>query len=225
MTRIRVLIVDDHAILRAGLRVLIQGQSDMDVVGEAGDAAGAVRQTHLTSPDVVILDLTIPGGGLRALEEIRRDTPQSRVLVLTMHDDLAYLRSSLAAGAVGYLVKRAADSELLSAIRTVYNGRSYIDVALAECGLQDVVNNPTTANLQGLAGLSPREREVLEQVAYGYTNREIAAKLHVSPKSIETYRARVQEKLGLKSRADLVRFALEMGIVRSDGAVALPEKS
>lgn len=218
MGTIRVLIVDDHAILRAGLRVLIQNQGDMDVVGEAGDAPAAVVAVKNTTPDVVILDLAIPGGGLPAIEEIRRDYPQSRVLVLTMHDDQAYLRSSLAAGAAGYLVKRAADAELLSAIRTVHKGRSYIDVALADTGLKDVVKHPNGASAQGLAGLSQREREVLEQVAYGYTNREIAARLHVSPKSVETYRARVQEKLGLKSRADLVRFALEMGIVRSDAA-------
>ena len=218
MGTIRVLIVDDHAILRAGLRVLIKSQGDMDVVGEAGDAPGAVAGVKKNTPDVVILDLAIPGGGLPAIEEIRRDYPQSRVLVLTMHDDQAYLRSSLAAGAAGYLVKRAADAELLTAIRTVHKGRSYIDVALADSGLQDVVNHHSDANAQGLAGLSQREREVLEQVAYGYTNREIAARLHVSPKSVETYRARVQEKLGLRTRADLVRFALEMGIVRPDSS-------
>jgi two-component system response regulator NreC len=217
MNRIRVMIVDDHTILRAGLKVLIESQPDMEIVGEAGDAAQAIRLCKTCQPDVVLLDLAMPGGGgLRAIEEIRADRPQARVLVLTMHDDQAYLRSSLAAGAAGYLVKRAADAELLSAIRTVYKGRSYIDVALADTSLRDIVDQQADANPAGLACLSQREREVLELVAYGYTNREIASRLHVSPKSVETYRSRVLEKLGLKTRADLVRFALEMGVVRSD---------
>jgi two-component system response regulator NreC len=217
MNHIRVMIVDDHTILRAGLKVLIETQPDMEIVGEAGDAAQAIKLCKACHPDVVLLDLAMPGGGgLRAIEDIRADRPQARVLVLTMHDDQAYLRSSLAAGAAGYLVKRAADAELLSAIRTVHKGRSYIDVALAETSLRDIVDQQADANPAGLACLSQREREVLELVAYGYTNREIASRLHVSPKSVETYRSRVLEKLGLKSRADLVRFALEMGVVRSD---------
>lgn len=216
MDCIRVLLVDDHAILRAGLRALIKSQPDMDVVGDAGDASKAIELCGTCNPNVVILDLAMPGGGgLQAIDKIRSHYPQARVLVLTMHDDLAYLRSSLAAGAAGYLVKRAADEELLSAIRTVYKGRSYIDVALADSNLRGVVEQ-ADINPNGLAGLSQREREVLELVAYGYTNREIASRLHVSPKSIETYRSRVLEKLGLKTRADLVRFALEMGVVRND---------
>lgn len=220
MSSICVLIADDHAILRAGLKVLINSQPDMKVVGEACDSESVIAMAKETTPDVVLLDLAMPGGGLRSIEAICTASPQTRILVLTMHDDQAYLRCALAAGASGYLVKRAADAELLTALRTVHRGRSYIDVALAETGLQDVIDTSTgyaTQNAQGVSSLSPREREVLELVAYGYTNREVADKLQVSTKSVETYRARVLEKLQLRTRADLVRFALEMGIVRVDG--------
>jgi two-component system, NarL family, response regulator NreC len=141
-----------------------------------------------------------------------------------MHDDMAYLRAALTAGASGYLVKRAADTDLLAAIRAVHSGRSYIDVALAEGGLQGVVDaiaadNPSTR----LQKLSQREREVLELVAHGYTNREVADRLTVSIKSVETYRARVLEKLGLKTRAELTRFALDMGLVRPAASVSASE--
>jgi two-component system, NarL family, response regulator NreC len=216
MSRIRVLIVDDHAVLRAGLRMLIGGQPDMEVVGEAADGEDAVQRVPELKPDVVLMDITMPGiGGIRAIEQIRRVHPETRVLVLTMHDVPAYLRSVLAAGASGYVVKRAADSELISAIRGVHRGRTVLDPALATRVVQGGLRRRSTAaQAAGPASvLSQREREVLELVAQGFTNQQIADRLGLSVKTVETYRSRLVEKLGLRSRADLVRYALDSGLL------------
>jgi two-component system response regulator NreC len=212
MGRIRVLVVDDHAVLRAGLRMLIRAQADMDVVGEAADAEEAVRKALEARPDVVLMDLSMPGaGGIRAIECLRQDCPTSRVLVLTMHDVPAYLRSALAAGASGYVVKSAADSELLSAIRGVYRGRTVLDPELAASALQNTLGRRPAGGPAG--ALSPREREVLDLIAQGYTNQQIADRFGLSVKTIETHRSRLVEKLGLRSRAELVRYALDSGLL------------
>jgi two-component system, NarL family, response regulator NreC len=221
MSRIRVLIVDDHAVLRAGLRMLIGGQPDMEVVGEAADGEDAVQRVPELKPDVVLMDITMPGiGGIRAIEQIRRVHPETRVLVLTMHDVPAYLRSVLAAGASGYVVKRAADSELISAIRGVHRGRTVLDPALATRVVQGGLRRRSAAaQAAGPASvLSQREREVLELVAQGFTNQQIADRLGLSVKTVETYRSRLVEKLGLRSRADLVRYALDSGLLAGGDA-------
>jgi DNA-binding NarL/FixJ family response regulator len=215
MAKIRILIADDHAVLRAGLRMLIGAQPDMEVVGEAADGDEAVRGAVETRPDVALLDITMPGiGGIKAIERIRREAPDTRVLVLTMHDVPAYLRSVLAAGGSGYVVKRSADAELLSAIRGVHRGRTVLDPALAVRVVEGGLSKRSVAAAPG-AGSSPlsqREREVLDLVAKGYTNQQIADQLGLSVKTVETYRSRLVEKLGLKSRADLVRYALDSGL-------------
>ena len=215
--RIRILVADDHAILRSGLRMLINTQSDMEVVGEAVDGEDAIRRVGELDPDIVLLDLSMPGmGGIRALEVIRERYPRTRVLVLTMHDEYAYVRSVLAAGGAGFVVKRVDDAELLSAIRTVSQGRSYIDVSLASTGSLEEIVNPKAGDRDGGwrdVRLSQREREVLTSVAHGYTNQQIADSLGLSVKTVETYRARVAEKVGLKNRADLVRYALDAGLL------------
>ena len=213
---IRIMLVDDHAILRAGLRSLLDSQSDMTVVEEAVDADGAVDGVSRTRPDVVLLDISMPGeSGIHAIGRIREASPATQILVLTMHDDQAYLRSVLAAGGAGYLVKRAADTDLLAAIRTVAQGRSYIDVALSDGALQGVLERWVhgASNRPEPTVLSDRERQVLELVALGYTHREVAEQLGVSVKTVETYRARLSEKLGLRSRAELVRYALDVGFL------------
>jgi two-component system response regulator NreC len=215
---IRILIADDHAVLRAGLRMLIAAQPDMEVVAEAADGQEALRKAVETRPDVVIMDLTMPGsGGIQAIERIRQEVAGTRVLVLTMHDVPAYLRSALAAGASGYVVKRAADAELLSAIRNVHRGRTVLDPTLAVMLVRGGLRkSETPAPPRGSADLlSPREREVLELVAQGYTNQQMADRLGLSVKTVETYRSRLVEKLGLQSRADLVRYALDSGLFGS----------
>jgi two-component system response regulator NreC len=211
MARIRVLVVDDHAVLRAGLRMLIRAQADMDVVAEAADGDEALRKATEARPDVVLMDLSMPGaGGIRAIERLRQECPASRVLVLTMHDVPAYLRSALAAGASGYVVKSAADSELLSAIRGVHRGRTVLDPELAASALQNTIGRRPAGGLAG--ALSPREREVLDLIAQGYTNQQVADRFGLSVKTIETHRSRLVEKLGLRSRAELVRYALDSGL-------------
>lgn len=212
MTKIRIFIADDHAVLRAGLRLLLQAQDDMEVVGEAGDFAQTLALLHTVQPDIITLDLSMPGGlGLKALEKIRDTTPKSRVIVLTMHDDPAYLRTALAMGACGYVVKSVADTELISAIRAVFEGRVFVDA-------RSSTTTSGTSTLQPAAAiqaksqfdtLSAREKEVLVLIAQGHTNQAVADRLDLSVKTIESYRSRMMEKLGLKNRADLTRFAIE----------------
>jgi two-component system response regulator NreC len=222
--KIRVLIVDDHAIVRAGLRLLISGQDDMLVVGEAGSTQEGIEAAERLSPDVALIDLSLPGeGGIEAIRQLRRTRPRVRTVALTMHDDPAYLRSVLSAGGSGYVVKRAADTELLAAIRAVRDGRSFISPLLSETEAQD--EPPAAPQVFGdaetaLARLSARERQVLVLLAHGHTHAEMGEQLGISVKTVETHRARLSEKLGIKSRADLVRFALEAGLLGHGAHVA-----
>ncbi len=214
MTKIRVFVADDHAVLRSGLRLLIDAETDMQVVGEAGDFAETIERLAEVRPDVATLDLSMPGSpGLAAINAIRQSEFTPRLIVLTMHDDPAYVRSALAMGAAGYVAKSAADSELISAIRAVYQGRVFVNVQ-SDMAAQPVATPP----LSGAAPvdcLSKREREVLELIAQGHTNRAVADRLDLSIKTVESYRARLMEKLGLTSRADLTRFAVEQGLLSS----------
>jgi two-component system response regulator NreC len=220
-SRIRVLIVDDHAIVRAGLRLLISGQEDMAVVGEAGSTQDGIDTAERLSPDVALIDLSLPGeGGIEAIRQLRRSRPKVRTVALTMHDDPVYLRSVLAAGGSGYVVKRAADSELLAAIRAVHEGRSFISPMLVEAEAREAREAPASPQIPGLveAGealtrLSVRERQVLVLLAHGHTHAEMAEQLGISVKTVETHRARLSEKLGLKTRADLVRLVLDAGLL------------
>jgi DNA-binding NarL/FixJ family response regulator len=227
MNKIRVLIADDHAILRAGLKLLINAQADMEVVSEAPDGEQAVQAARETSPHVALMDLTMPGSsGMAALEEIARCCPDTRVLVLSMHDDSAYLRSVLAAGASGYVLKRAVDTELLAAIRAVHRGGLFVDPSLAQVFVQDVLKRPAYADSasRSLKILSERERQVLGLVAQGYGSRDVAKQMVVSVKTVETYRARIAEKLGLRTRNEIVRFAVQMGLLTSDMLATMPAR-
>ena len=214
---IRVLIADDHAVLREGLVALIDGQEDLTVVAQASDGLEAIELASEHKPDVIVLDITMPRcGGIRAIDKIREVTPHSRILILTMHDDQTYLRAALAAGAAGYVVKRTAGKQLLAAIREVHEGRSYINVTLSPATLQEVVQEKGADGSGQSMPLSSRELEVLKLVARGFTNKQIAEQLDVAKKTVDTYRARVAEKLNLHTRADLVRYALETGLLGPD---------
>lgn len=204
---IRVLIADDHALVRSGLRALLAAQSDIEVVGEAEDGAVVVERCRQVAPDVVLMDLTMPGrGGIPAIEDIRRELPATKVLVLTMHDDDAYVRMARLAGASGYVLKKALATELIRAIRAVHAGKTHFPATGSV-----PVSRPTGAPLELISG---REREVVALIALGHTNAEIAGKLHISEKTVETHRAHILTKLGLRTRADLVRFALEHGLMQ-----------
>ncbi len=223
--KITVLIADDHAILRAGLKMLINAQSDMAVVAEAPDGDQAVRAARATSPHVILMDLTMPqSGGMGALEESVRCCPDTRVLILSMHDDPAYFRSVLAAGARGYVLKRSVDMELLAAIRAVHRGGIFVDPSLAHVFVQDVLDKPASADRasRSLKILSERERQVLGLVAQGYGSQDIAKQMLVSVKTVETYRARIAEKLGLRTRNEIVRFAVQMGLLTCDTVASTP---
>ena len=206
MKKIRVMLADDHAILRAGLRMLLDAQPDMAVVAEAGDGEEAIRRATGSRPDVAVVDLTMPGlSGVETLEGLRREVPATRLLVLTMHDDPGYARLAMAAGASGHVIKDAESGELLSAIRAVHRGRTFVQV-----GTETVPAEPPRPTAPAL---SPRERQVLELLAHGHTNREVADRLSLSVKTVETHRARLSDKLGLHTRADLVRLAIDLGLL------------
>lgn len=212
----RILLADDHAVLRAGLKLLLGGRSDMEVVGEAADGAAVLTLAQSQRPDVILLDLTMPRlGGLEVLPLLRQHVPETRVLILTMHDDESYLRQALKAGAAGYVLKRAADVELIAAIQAVMRGDVYVHPGMTRSLLDDMIPKDISQSGEGRLWdtLSVREREVLRQVALGHTSREIAAKLSLSVKTIETHRARGMEKLGLRNRAALVRYALAHGLM------------
>lgn len=216
MQRCRILIADDHAVLRAGLRLLINSQPDLEVVGEAHSGQEAIAQTATLSPDIVLMDITMGDmDGLEAARRIKQARPDVKILFLTMHEEEDYLRRALAVGAAGYCPKSAADVELLSALRAVAKGNVYIHPSHTKVLLEGML--PSRAEAPPPAAvLSEREREVLSLVALGHTSQEIANQLYLSVKTVETYRARIMEKLGLRSRAALVRYALEQGLMREN---------
>jgi DNA-binding NarL/FixJ family response regulator len=217
VTQIRVVLADDHAVLRTGLAALLNARSDMTVVGEAVDGAELLTLAEDTQPDMILLDLTMPRlGGLDVLPLLRQRVPDARVLILTMHHDESYLRQALKGGAAGYVLKKAADVELIAAIQAVMRGDIYVHPSMTRALLDDMVlkNDYSVPGEEDLwATLSDREQEVLQLVALGHTSKEIADQLALSAKTVDTYRARGMEKLGLRSRAALVRFALASGLL------------
>ncbi len=216
MSNIKIFLADDHAVLRAGLTALLNAEPDMEVIGETGGEGSCLEPILNAKPDVVLLDINMPCcNGLDILGVLRQRMPHSRVLMLTMHDDAQYLRQALAAGSAGYILKQAADTELLSAIRTVYNGGVFLHPIHTKVLLEDVSaqTHASASAFDPLAQLSDREQEVLRLIALGHSNQEIAQMLYLSVKTVETYKARLMEKLALKTRAALVRFALKHGLL------------
>jgi two-component system response regulator NreC len=219
MPKIRVLIADDHTVLRSGLRMLINAERDMAVAGEAATGEEAIRSTRALRPDVLLLDLSMPQlSGLQAIERLRAECPDTHILILTMHDDPAYFRAAVAAGAAGYVLKRAADRELLTAIRALAQGRTFVDLSMAKLVAQDSVGGASTRSSGGRPHrlLSDREEGVLRLLVSGFTNLEAAERLGVSVKTVETHRANLYRKLGARSRADLVRYAAGVGLLQPD---------
>lgn len=209
----RILLIDDHTVLRSGLRLLLQTQPDLEVVGEAADGTQGIAQIRKLKPDLVVLDLSMPGlGGLDMLKQVMAEQPWLKILILTMHDDAEFVRTALTAGARGYVLKRAADTELIDAIRLVGQGNTYVYPSVAG----RLFTDPARESRESAGKLSPREIEVLQLIALGYTQQEIADHLTLSIKTVETHKARIVEKLGLKTRAELVRFAVNNGLVQME---------
>ena len=214
MTDIRVLVVDDHAVVRSGLRALLDREDEIAVVDEASTADEAVFRMIEHKPDVLLMDVTMPGtSGLEAIPKLLQASPATRVLMLSMHDDPRYVREAFAAGASGYVLKEAADTEVVAAIRTVAAGQSYVNPSL---GARMAEAEAKAAAEAKADPLSEREHEVLRMLALGHTNQEIAKTLYISVRTAETHRAHIMQKLGLASRADLVRYALAHKLIEAE---------
>ena len=207
---IRVLIADDHGIVRSGLRMLIDRQSDMEVIAEADDGVDALERTQAEHPDVAVLDVSMPRmTGLQAAREIRSHSPDTRVLLLSMHDDERYFFEGLEAGAAGYVLKRAADTDLIDALRTVASGRTF----LSDEAQESLMREWQEGRAEPDSPLTPRELEVVKLIAEAFTNKQIAETLRLSEKTVESHRANLLTKLGMRDRVELVRYAIRQGLV------------
>jgi two-component system, NarL family, response regulator NreC len=216
MSSIRVLIVDDHAVVRTGLRRVLDAEDDIETVGEAADADRAVFEAIETKPDIVLLDVMMPGkSGIEGLPALLQAAPDARVLILSMQDDPRYVREAFDAGASGYVLKEAADTEVVDAVRAVASGDRYVHPSL---GARLVAADADERRRAAADPLSDREREVLRLLALGHTNQEIAKMLFISVRTAETHRAHIMRKLGISSRAELVRYALAEGLLEPGSA-------
>ena len=208
---IRVVLVDDHAVVRSGLRLLLEAEDDVEVVGEAGNAKDAIFRARALKPDVILLDVVMPGeSGIEVLPKLLKESPETKVLVLSMQDDPSYVREAFAAGANGYVLKEAADEEVVAAVRVIAGGSSYVHPAL---GARMVAAEAEERAAAEADPLSEREREVLRLLALGHTNQEIAQTLYISVRTAESHRAHIMQKLRLSTRAELVRYALAQGLL------------
>jgi two-component system response regulator NreC len=208
---IRTVIVDDHAVVRSGLRLVLESDKDIEVVAEAADARDAVFEARAHHPDVILLDVVMPGrSGIEAIPDLLQESPESKVLVLSMQDDRAYVREAFGAGASGYVLKEAADAEVVAAVREVAGGQRYVHPAL---GARLVAADAEERVRAEEDPLSEREHEILRLLALGHTNQEIAGQLYLSVRTVETHRAHIMQKLRIQTRAELVRYALEHGML------------
>lgn len=215
MGKIRVLICDDHTILREGIRLLLNAQPDVEVVGEAVDGREAVEKAHECKPDVILMDIAMPLlNGLEATRQIRRDNPNARVLVLTMYESDEYISQMLEAGAAGYVLKKVAGSELVYAIRAVYQGEAFLYPSITKRLVEDYLRRVESGQERDtFNGLTDREREVLQLIAEGHTNKEIADLLNLSVRTVQNHRAHIMEKLGMHDRGELIKYAIQKGII------------
>ena len=213
---IKIVLVDDHAVVRSGLRLLLDAQEDMEVVGEAGNSKDAVFRARALKPDLILLDVVMPGeSGIEVLPQLLKESPDTKVLVLSMQDDPSYVREAFAAGASGYVLKEAADEEVVSAVREIAEGGHYVHPTL---GARMVAAEAQERAAAEADPLSEREREVLRLLALGHTNQEIAQELYISVRTAESHRAHIMQKLRLATRAELVRYALSHGLLAEDAS-------
>jgi two-component system, NarL family, response regulator NreC len=213
---IKVVLVDDHAVVRSGLHLLLEAQEDIEVVGEAGNAKDAVFRARALKPDVILLDVVMPGeSGIEVLPKLLKEAPETKVLVLSMQDDPSYVREAFAAGASGYVLKEAVDEEVVSAVREIASGGRYVHPALGARMITAEAKERAAAEADPL---SDREREILRLLALGHTNQEIARKLYISVRTAESHRAHIMQKLRLSTRAELVRYALSHGLLAEDSS-------
>jgi two-component system response regulator NreC len=209
---IHILIADDHGVLRAGLRTLLNAEPDLEVIAEASDGNDVLRLASELHPDIVLLDISMPGpGGIEVTRRLKEALPELRVLILTAHEDESMLREAVQAGAAGYIIKRAVESELINAIHAVWRGDLYVHPAMTRALLRETSLFPVSAE-PAVESLTPREIEVLRLIAKGYTNGQIAKELNLSVRTVESHRANLMGKLELRSRVELVRYAMEHGL-------------
>jgi len=214
MAKIRLLLVDDHVIVRAGLRMLFQTEDDIEIVGEVGSGEEALNAVQQLQPDVVLMDVAMPGiGGIEATRRIKQARPEAAVLALTMHEDEQYFFEMLGAGASGYIPKRAAPDDLVSAIRVVSQGNVFLYPTVARMLVKDYLQRAAAGATLGKSQLTAREQEVLTYIAEGYTNREIAEALSISVKTVDRHRENIMQKINLHSRVELVKYAIEKGLI------------
>lgn len=212
---IRVLVADDHALMREGICALMKNYPDIEVIGEAENGRVAIQMTQKLRPDIVLMDIAMPQlNGLDATRQIKRDFPEINVLVLTMYDHEEYIRPALKAGASGYVLKQAAASEMVAAIRAVYRGEAVLSPAITRLVLDDYLHGEGEASETDLDKLTLREREVLQLIAEGHTNREIAEILHISIKTVKSHRTNLMQKLDLHDRGDLIKYAIQKKIIK-----------
>jgi two-component system nitrate/nitrite response regulator NarL len=214
-SRVRVLLVDDYPIVLSGLRNTLSSHPQFKIVGEASDGTEAIRRAKETNPNVVLMDITLPGlNGIEATRVLRKEVPKAKVLALTMHDDREYILEIIRAGAKGYVLKDTSPSELIRAIVTVYNGDSYFSPTISRIVLNELEARPEKKKLIPISGLTPREEEVLRLIAEGHRNKEIAKRLSVSVRTVETHREHIMRKLDIHSATGLARYAIAKGIVK-----------
>ena len=212
MRKLRILLADDHETVREGLKAILNSQADMEVIGEASNGNAAVAQALALAPDILVMDVSMPElNGLKATELIKQACPRVRVLTLTRHSDAGFIQQLFAAGAAGYLLKQSAADELVRAIRAVAAGGSFLDPQITGKVIGGYISHQTRLGDEPQGELSERESEVLRLIAWGYSNKEIAARLSISVKTVEAHKANTMKKLGLTSRIDIVRYALLQG--------------
>jgi DNA-binding NarL/FixJ family response regulator len=217
MDKLRIFLADDHMVVREGLKALINAQPDMHVVGEADNGRAAWQRAKALKPDVVVMDMSMPEmNGAEATERLKQECPEVKVLALTVYEDSGYLRKMLEAGASGYVLKRAVMEELVRAIRTVAAGGSYLDPTLGGQVISNYFNQTPSGGKASEGQLSERESQVLRLIAWGHSNKEIGWKLGISVKTVDTYKLRLMEKLDLRSRTDIIRYALRQGWLQED---------